>query len=352
MPWYLRKMLMEEAGGEEFGGAAGAGESTTQTGESTAVSEADNSGPSSMLEAIESGLSGTDEKVETEAEKTERLRDEQGRFAAKEAKPEGAPAKQTEPPKHEDELAMPEGLSQKAQERFTKLVTRVKEHEAQVTELSSTLGQFREMIQSTGTTPQEFSQAIDYMRMVKHGDFEGALRIMDEQRRMLSLAMGKPLPGADPLAQFPDLRQRVDAYQMDEQTALEIARNRVQSNHMQQAQQQQLQTQQQAMQEQQTKAQAIQQIDQLGQQWARTDPDFTVKEDIILKQLPEIAKNFPPSMWANQVRILYNTLSAMPVQNRQPPQPAPLRPSGQQAGARQPKSMLEAMEMGLGYAGG
>ena len=351
MPWYLRKMLMEEAGGEEFGGASGGDETGAQ--DSGAGGEPSSTGPSSMLEAIESGLSGTDEKVETEAEKTERLRDEQGRFAAKEANPEGDPAKPTEPPKNDDELAMPEGLSQKAQERFTKLVSRVKEHEAQVAEISGTLGQFREMIQSTGTTPQEFSQAIDYMRMVKHGDFEGALRIMDDQRRMLSLAMGKPLPGADPLAQFPDLRQRVDGYLMDEQTAIELARSRMMNQSAQQAQQQQMQTQQQAQHEQQTKAQAIQQIDQLGQQWARSDPDFTVKEDIILKQLPDIARTFPPAQWAQQVRILYNTLSAMPMQPpRQTTTPAPLRPSGQQAGARQPKSMLEAMEMGLGYAGG
>lgn len=351
MPWYLRKMFMEEAGVEEFGSASGgyesgAGEVSEDTGKET-------EGPSSMLEAIESGLSGSNDKGETETEKADRLRDEQGRFATKEAKPEGDPAKTQDQPKPEDELAMPEGLSQRAQERFTKLITRVKEHEAQVAEISGTLGQFREMIQSTGTTPQEFSQAIDYMRMVKHGDFDGALRIMDEQRRMLSLAMGRPLPGADPLAQFPDLRQRVDGYQMDEQTAIELARTRMMNQSAQQAQQQQRQTQQQAMHEQQTKQQAIQQIDQLGMQWARSDPDFSVKEEIIIKQLPEIAKSFPPSMWANQVRILYNTISSMPVQqSRQHGQPAPLRPSGQQAGARQPKSMLEAMEMGLGYAGG
>ena len=306
--------------------------------------------PSSMLEAIESGLNGTDENVETEAEKTERLRDEQGRFAAKEAKATD-PAK-VEPPKVEDDMAMPEGLSQKAQERFTKLVTRVKEHEAQVAEISGTLGQFREMIQSTGTTPQEFSQAIDYMRMVKHGDFDGALRIMDEQRRMLSLAIGKPLPGADPLAQYPDLRQRVEGYQMDEQTAIELARTRMMQHQQQESLQQQQQSQQQNQRAQAERAQSIQQIDQISQQWAKTDPDFAAKEDIILKQLPEIASRFPPSLWPQQVRILYNTLSSMPMQRHQVNTPAPLRPSGQQAGARQPKSMLEAMEMGLGYAGG
>ena len=76
MPWYLRNLMarggyMEAETGAEEGGAAGAGESPVQIGESPDLSKSDDPGPSSMLEAIESGL-----KVETEAEKTERLRDE------------------------------------------------------------------------------------------------------------------------------------------------------------------------------------------------------------------------------------------------------------------------------------
>lgn len=333
-------------------------ESGTKVEESKSTNE-----PSSMLEAIESGLTDTAEVGEPgKTEADGRVRGPDGRFIAKEtdasATDVAKAADQTKTAaadaaaKPEDDLSMPEGLSQKAQERFTTLVNRVKEREAQVAETQETIGQFREMIQSTGTTPEEFSQAIDYMRMVKHGDFEGALRIMDEQRRMLSLAMGRPLPGADPLEQFPDLRQRVDAYQMDEQTALELARTRMQQKTMQTTQQQQEQLQQQNQQSQQARQQAIMQIDQLGQQWAKTDPDFTVKEDIILKQLPDIAKNFPPAMWPQQVRILYNTLSAMPLQHRQSSNPPALRPSGQSGGARVPKTMQEAIDMQLGYAGG
>lgn len=322
-------------------------------------------GPASMLEAIETGLTDTAEVGEPgKTEADGRVRGADGRFIAKTpddaattaaaAAKAAAPAKTTEPSaaKPEDDLAMPEGLSQKAQERFTTLVNRVKEREAQVAETQGTLTQFREMIQSTGTSPQEFSQAIDYMRMVKHGDFEGALRIMDEQRRMLSIAMGKPLPGADPLASFPDLRQRVEGYEMTEQAALEIARSRAYQQQAQTAQQQQEQVQQQAQDVQQSRRQAVMQIDQLGAQWAKTDPDFTVKEDIILKQLPVIAENFPPSQWLQQVKLLYNTLSAMPMQRQVTNTPAPLRASGQGGGARVPKTMQEAIDMQLGYSGG
>lgn len=304
--------------------------------------------PSSMLEAIESGLKDSSDTPEGQP------RDESGRFAAKQAEEKAAAeAKAAEPAKPEDELAMPDGLSQKAQERFTTLVNRVKEREAQFMQANEQLGQFREMIQSTGATPQEFSQAIDYMRLINKGDFESALRMIDDQRRQISLALGKPLPGADPLSDFPDLRQRVESYQMDEQTAIELARTRMYQQQAQQAQQTQYQSQQQEQQTLQTRQQAIGQIDAMGKQWASTDPDFAAKEDIILKQLPEIAKNFPPQMWPQQVRILYNTISAMPMQPVQRThQPAPLRPTGQSGGARQPGSMLEAMEIGLGYSNG
>lgn len=315
--------------------------------------EQESTGPASMLEAIESGL-----KVEAGDNSTDtpegRARDEAGRFAAKaaEVKEDPAEANPVDPTaKADDDLAMPEGLSHKAQERFSALVSRVKEREAQASAANETIGAFREMIQSTGASPQEFSQAIDYMKMVKGGDLEGALRVIDDQRRMISLALGKALPGADPLADFPDLRQRVDGYQMDEQTAIELARTRTQQNHQQEQQRRSQAQQQQTEQSQQARQHAVAQIDQLGQQWAKTDPDFTFKEDIILKQLPEIARNFPASMWPQQVRILYNTLSSMPAQQRNS-NPAPLRPSGQGGGARQPKTMLDAVEMGLGYSGG
>lgn len=247
---------------------------------------------------------------------------------------------------------MPEGLSTKAQERFQHLVGRVKEREQALEAITKDVQEFRAVIQETGARPEDFNQALGYMRMVNSGDLQGALRVLDEQRRMIALAIGQPLPGADPLSAFPDLRQRVDAYQMDEQAAIEIARSR----QAQQRQTEAMAQQQQAARAQQSLASerqnAVAAIDQLGAQWAKSDPDYAAKEDIILKQLPHIAQNFPPSMWASQVRILYDTVSSMPRQAPQRSAPPPLRSSGQSAGARQPSNMLEAIQAGLNYANG
>ena len=93
---------------------------------------------------------------------------------------------------------------------------------------------------------------------------------------------------------------------------------------------------------------AMQKVDMMGAEWAKRDPDYRAKEDIILKQIPQIAKQFPPAQWAQQVELLYQTLSAMPIPKPQNT-PQPLRASGQAGGAKQPASMLDALKTGLGY---
>ena len=284
--------------------------------------------PTSMIEAIEAEL-------KPEAEQAEE---------AQEAEPEQKAAEA-----QEDELAMPEGLNKRSQERFRKLIDNNSELKTQLKSAQDDIHQFQNLVRETQTSPEEFGQLLNYARMVKNGDFDGALRLLDDQRKMLALQMGRPLPGADPLQDFPDLRQRVEAYQMDEQAALEIARSRKMEFDTRQAQERQF-AQRQSM-EQQTHARqsAIQQIDQLGANWAKSDPDYAAKEEVILKQLPVIAQNYPPHMWAGQITMLYKTLSSMPAPQRQV-NASPLRPTGQVAGNRQPASMLEAISSGLGYA--
>lgn len=357
--WIFRRFMDEETGAELPASSGGGGESAE---------------PTTMLDAISEGLTVKDDGFH---------RDDAGRFAKKEgeegdrgdgknlnnegdpltssAKPTPADVKKPDgeqkptdaaAAKPEDEFAMPEGLSQKAQERFKSLVAKAQESRAVAEQANSDLQGVRQMITETGASPEEFVSALDYLRLIKNGDFEGALRVVDDQRRQISLAMGKALPGADPLTEFPDLRQAVESYQMTEQTAIEMARMRSAQQHIAQTQQQQATLQQRQSDYANMRNQAVTTIDRMGATWAKTDPDFAAKEDIILKQLPTIAAQFPPNMWPQQVKILYETLSAMPAPTQRTSNPPPLRPSGQSAGARQPANMLEALQSGLGYANG
>lgn len=285
-----------------------------------------------MLDAIKDSLNDDSEKdAESEAVKEE-----------VEAKPE-TPVDDDEPP---------EGIGKKAQERFRAIVAKVKEKDAEIEHLSRDIGGIRELMRETGGTPEDFSKSFEYIRAIRRGDLHQARSILEDQIRQISVATGQPFGAVDPLAQHPDLRERVNAYQMDEQTALEMARHRMAQAEQQQAARQYHERQQAAHVQAQTRQQAIAEIDRMGGEWARTDPDYATKEDVIARQAQLIAQQFPPSQWAAQVRLMYQTLSAMPVPKPASHVPAPLRASGQSAGARQPSTMLEAIQSGLGHMNG
>jgi hypothetical protein len=130
---------------------------------------------------------------------------------------------------------------------------------------------------------------------------------------------------------------------------LEMARHRAAQQAQMQAQQsyqQQRQSEQMAIN---TRQNAIAEIDRMGAEWSKSDPDYAMKEEMIAKQAQIISQQFPPQQWAAQVRLMYQTLSQVPLSKPPVQAPAPLRASGQTAGARQPNSMLEALQNGLGY---
>lgn len=288
--------------------------------------------PESMLEAIQEGL---------KTEEPEAVAEEPKEEAKEEVKPEE--------PENEDEP--PEGISKKAQERFRSMVTKVKEKDAEIENLRSDLGGIRKLMQETGGKPEDFSMSFEYIRAIRSGDYGQARSILEDQIKQLTIATGQSFNQVDPLSQFPDLRERVNAYQMDEQTALEMARHRAAQNEQMQAQQQYQQRAQSEQYAAQAKQHAIAEIDRLGAEWAKTDPDYAMKEGMITRQAQMIAKQFPPQQWPAQVKLMYETISSMPVAPKPVSTPAPLRASGQSAGARQPSSMLEALQNGLGYGG-
>ena len=291
--------------------------------------------PDSMLEAIQEGL------------KTDEPEDNQ---EAVEEQAEEVKAEEEQKPENEDEP--PSGISKKAQERFRSMVSKVKEKDEQISRLNADLDGIRSVMKDTGAKPEDFAMAFDYLRAVSSGDMNNVGRILQEQIKQYTLATGRNIDMVDPLADYPDLRERVNAYQMGEDAALEMARMRnIQMQRQQQERQyyDQQESQQRIMQ---TRQQAMSEVDRMGAEWASRDPDYKAKEEIILKQIPMIAKNFPPNQWPQQVGLLYQTLSAMPAPKPAASSPAPLRASGQTAGNRQPNSMLEALQNGLGYSNG
>jgi hypothetical protein len=324
-------------------------DSTTQAAPDAGASKA-----GSMLEAMFGQKPADTEPTQAEAQEAaatgktvQQLRDEKGRFAGK------APTDPTVPPlvdpkKPPDPNAMPEGLSPKAQERFQTLANTNKELTARVSEwepiVQSALG-LQEVFQTNGVKREQFEQAMQVVGLMNRGDLDGALKVLDEQRAMISMHLGRPVPGADALANFPDLRSAVDNLQMTEEYALEIARGR----HVQQRQTQQHQTQQREQQTQQQAHQAVQHgqlaVDKFCKARMADDLDYARIEPMLLKEIEAgLLQDVPPSAWARIVEKTYGIIKQTATATRHAaPSTSVLRPTGGESPRQAPKSMYDAM---------
>lgn len=330
-----------------------------------APSSAPEAKPATMLEALNQHFDAQ-EKAQPQPGQP---RDDMGRFAPKTpaeeaaaaAQAAGAPAPQApavpaapkpgdKPPAADDIHQMPEGLQPKAQERFRALSNSVNELKQQVEQRDTAISYVRETFQKHNIQQPQFEQAAAVIGMLNTGDLRGALAALDEQRRNIALALGEPVPGVDPLTEHPDLRQAVDAMQITERHAIELARGRIMQASQQQ-QHQELQQRQQAMQvEQQAVQQGTAAVDALCKQLSASDIDYPAIEAQLLPVVPQLLQGVPPARWAEVVRTQYQLIKQVAGSARQQAQPQAagqvLRPTGQASPAAAPKSMYEAMWAG------
>ncbi len=260
------------------------------------------------------------------------------------AKPEVAKAEEAKEPEVDDLTKMPEGLSKPAQERFQKLANNNKELVDRQAQTMAAIEPFRATLQNNGVRQEQFDQAAGVIGMMNKGDYEGALKVIDQQRALIALALGKPLPGVDALADFPELRQRVEAMELDEPTALELARNRANTRAQEQQQLQQTTQHTQTQQGQKAMQTALQAVDMFANRMKATDLDYAAIEAKLLPRLPALFEGVPPAQWAQKAESLYLLIKESAGSSRTAQtQSNSLRPTGNASPAQKPKTMMEAM---------
>ena len=270
---------------------------------------------------------------------------------AKEAKAD----KDKKPEEKDDLYKMPDGLQKDSRVRFQKLVETAKQQTERATKAEATIAEkeaivtnFRAILDETKTSSEDLSAMLEYNRLVKTGDLESALAVLDEQRSMVARMLGRPIDGVDVLEEYGDLRQEVTDGTLTIARAAEIAKARRIQEAMQNQRQSQEQVTQQAGAKQKAVKDALSSIQTFAAEMAATDVDYAKKEEILLKSVEAISSKFPADLWLDQVRMLYDNISVIPT----PPvvRTAPLRPNSGGGGTAQPKSMLEAIETGLKYS--
>lgn len=260
---------------------------------------------------------------------------------------------------------VPNGLSGESTRRFQALVGDNKRLAAEVDTFKATTAAhaetaevvkgFQAVFEDAKCQPQQLDLAVSFIKSVNTGDWNAAAKIVSEQARYLSLAMGRPIDSADPLEGHADLQKEVAENQLTQTRAIEIARARVSAQAQQTSQQQQDRTQEETR----RYNDAVQKGGNAVSAWVAKQAasiDWPAKEKLLMARVDWLAENVHPSLWVGMLEQLNETISqgggtqAAPAAQRQ--QNQPLRANGGTGNAHaQPKSMLEAINQELGYAG-
>lgn len=294
---------------------------------------------------------GTDE--ETKPENETAARDE-----AAQTDEAAAAAKADQSAITEDDLKPLEGAKAKTQERFQKVTEGYKAEKERADKLTEEVTRYKESFDSLrqlGFTDEaaasdlvEFSA---YRNVLASGDAAKFQEIISAQVKQFQDLHGKPIQIAGSiLADHADLQAKVEAMELDEPTAIEVARTRnIQARAARESQRQQEQHGEQARSE-----QAIQDganaVAALENEWRNNDADFPAILPLLREQLPEIAKAFQPAQWQAQFKLQYQAIKkAMAMAGNQNKQPGPLRGGNHMSASRQPSNMQEAVlfEMGM-----
>lgn len=284
--------------------------------------------PESVLDAVSKAVKKQDEEVIVDAPPVAPLASEDADRA-----------------RVESLYQIPPGLKGQERKAYKALSDHARELESRATEtiterdqVSQRLNGFESILQDAGATPEVLSGHLQYMRMIKGGDYDKAMQWLDGERLALARAIGKPVEGVDLLAEFPDLKEDVDSFQITNERALELANaRRMQNAHQQRqtaAEHQQAENARYA-EAQRAKEESLDGIDSWLKGLAGTDVDFAAKETIIKEWLAkpsttQLLTRLPPDGWLDLIKDKYDSVA---VPAPLPRVPTPLRPGGSGSGA-------------------
>lgn len=252
---------------------------------------------------------------------------------------------------------IPPLMKKETRERIQTLVSTVKsvvgERDAAVTERNELVG----YIAGTGSTPQQYGEALSTLKMLNSGDpaqVERAIGFLQQIISANARAIGKPIAGVDLLEGYADLQQEVADGMISQQRAEEIAgareRRKIETATSQHRQQTQRSEAENTVAVNQGKAE----LNALGERLSQSDKQFEAKHAIIVGALRDAIAVAPPSRWASMYENAYKQVK-IPTALRAPSAESgvhPLRaktPAGGQHKA--PGSLLDAINMGLENVG-
>lgn len=269
------------------------------------------------------------------------------------AEEEAAPAEPEKAAKSEIEQEMDSlGITkEKTRARFHELSEQAKKAEEYKAVLDQQEQVFATM-ENLGVTPDQFSQAIGLIGFINSnepGKLEMAYEALTKEVELLARKLGKPAPGYDPVADEPELLDKVKRGELDQTDAQELARLRRQNTLLAERTQRE-----QTVAVQQAEARACaESLNQLEAQLRSSDPLYETKKSILMPLLQVQMGSIPyadrPAVFLRAYQNIQ--LPAMVAPSGAPqvtrPDPANTARPKSGAGAPVPTSTLEAIDLAL-----
>lgn len=231
-----------------------------------------------------------------------------------EPEPDAEPETETEPEAgSDDEFAPPDGLSDGAKSRFASLVERIKTTAQERDSIRDVQDQIVAMMRSTGYGPQEFADVITMLADANSGDtgrMTKAMERIDALRSTVGKGIGKPVPGVDLFADYPDLKTKVDDGDMDEADAAETASLRRRDSKRAEREARESASRETASAHKQSVAQATERLTAVGNELKSADPDYDAKVGALQSHgfFDRVAETVDPTQWDTVFRTAYDAL--------------------------------------------
>lgn len=324
----------------------------SSTAEEQDVKVEDSSPEETMADAIKSALE--EEGAEFEEKEEDEIPDEPESKESDEpeAKEEDEPKKDEVESSEPDIHEMPEGLKPKAEERFQNLVNDNKEKAAYIEQANEALSNMQEAVKQSGLDAESFGYLIDFARMANSNDSQDrkeAFKLIKSEYQRQAQFLGEKVDGVDPLADFPELKSRVDDFELSEDDALKIANAERLMAQQQEATQRSNQEAEKQKEMNAERENALNEVGVFMNSMKKADIDFETKNSKLMGMVDDIRNGYPASQWPSVVKHLYGVMgssSSKRIENKKSAA-NPVVSSNVSTGDQVPKTMLEAINQAL-----
>jgi hypothetical protein len=272
--------------------------------------------------------------------------------AAEEKPADEPPATEAKTPEQEEAELLEGVKSERGKDRIRQVFAERKQLEQDMTE-------FKQLVQGTGMTPQDFAQTLEFGRLVNSGDEKDlrvALEMVEGQRAMLYQRLGVEAPGIDLLKGHDDLKEAVDNMEITRERAVELAKFRKSEAAKAQQQQEQQATSQRQQQFQQTVQNAAGAMEAYLNTRAN-EVDHPARMKVITAHfqnpanLQAFIQTYEPHQWAATIKMMYDGIVVPKAQPTNQPQPMRSRPANLGNPAPQGSSAVDRLAQHLDNMG-